>query len=123
MIGDIEYAVIHTRSRTLYPVTGMQVGRFAIRMKLERVKFADGTTPRLFQVDHPATHACFGDFDRFEDALAYADDLSRYSENDPDSSDMEEVKRLIGRRTMAWARDAGDGTFIPYREWLAKRAA
>lgn len=109
-------------------VAGMRVGRFAVRMK-----YAFGTVVtdsgrqrecRSFVVDHINAGASVGDFATFEDALAFADDISRFAQHDPSSSDHNRLLAQLGPDIQSWVTACRvAGNHIPFRQWRAQRIA
>jgi hypothetical protein len=127
MISDVRYRIRLT-SNDREPVTGMRVGRFAVRMCRvgERVGTSHdgiGRLLRAFGVDHIASGLGIADFSTFADALALADDLSRFSRRDPSSRDPWRAVELIGSALVPWLRAcvAADRA-VPYRDWQRNSA-
>lgn len=123
MISDIRYR-IRLVSDDRQQVTGMRVGRFAIRMCRpgETVGRRDRGNERLlraFSVDHIASGLGIADFSSFADALALADDLSRFSQRDPSSRDPWRTCELIGPALVPWLRSCLEADHVtPYRAWM-----
>lgn len=126
MISDIRYAVRGCNG-TRFPVRGMRVGRFAVRVALaDTVVFAHDRSwsrpHRAFAVDHVGTGCAMGDFTRFDDALALADDISRFSRRDPSSRDPSRAAEQVGGLVVEWLRDCVSADRVtPYRAWLSSR--
>lgn len=123
--GEIEYKPL-ARGKAII-VSGVQVGRFAVRARWDGEYTAgndsSGRRPaRQWIVDHLPTGAqVFDSNDRAAAQLA-ADELSRWSVEDPDSTDCGRAVQQIGADLFAWL-DAHDGKRLtPYRQWRAQRA-
>ena len=121
MIDDVTYRVARWRGGNPL-VHGMRVGRWAVRMKREDDAFSFGRVGRMFIVDHINTGTNAGDFDSFDEAIRFADDISRYAERDPSTRDIDRVEAQLGRDVVAWLCACRSvAKHIPYREWLAAR--
>lgn len=105
-------------------VRGFQIGRFAVRCRstdVDFVKGSDGSGDRCrdFIVDHIGTGAAVVDLSRFDDAIAFADDMSRFADPDPDASGPIALRRQIGPVLCGWAETCRErDTFIPLRDHL-----
>ncbi len=93
-------------------VEGYRVGRFSVRQS------EDG----FWQVDHIATGTkLIGELD-YQTAVAMADDVSRFSAQDPASKDRARATRQVGetvKRWIAeqWARQSRGEPVMSYREF------
>jgi hypothetical protein len=107
----------------------MQVGRFAVRMRGAKHLIADHAggsvrEARTFVVDHINTGICMGDFGCFADAVAYADDVSRFCVRDAASHDYECAAAQMGDDILDWTQDQQAlGRFVPFRQWRDGRRA
>jgi hypothetical protein len=129
MIDTVEYELqnFDGRTGTYKPVTrrGVQVGRFAVRQTEPNEYSFDVNDPdpievpvRRFVIEHvPSGFRC-GHFDEFADALVYVDDLSRFSESDPDATSSDAVLAQLGPLLVKWAIAChAHNRAVPFREW------
>ena len=124
MISDVRYRVLirHDYGDGFGPwrresVEGMRVGRFAVRMK-HAISVVGERDARLFIVDHVNTGSAVCDFERFDHALAFADDLSRHSERDPATRDPRRLPDQLGRAVLDWCSlSAEGGQYVAFRQW------
>jgi len=123
--SEIEYTAIHRTGQRL--VRGTQVGRFAVRQYDARERHGYGADDpsrffslRAWAVDHIPSGLCVCDADTAEDAAKIADDLSRFSAQDPDATTVEALTAQLGPRLIAWVDALLDDGKQPldYREWL-----
>ena len=106
-----------------YPVSGVRVGRFAVRVKVYGGQFFD-RLQRTYIVNHINTGFSMADFDTFEAAMGFADDASRFARKDVSARTKEKLHEQLGEPMVAWMKEARrTGQFIPYRQWLAERQA
>jgi hypothetical protein len=121
VINDVAYRVARWGGSNPR-VHGMRVGRWAVRMKREDDAFLFWRPGRMFIVDHINTGTNAGDFDSFDEAIRFADDISRYSERDCSTRDVSRIEAQLGRSVVAWLCACRTvAKHIPYREWLAAR--
>jgi hypothetical protein len=124
LISDVRYHVMVRSLRNGGPgpwrrdaVEGMRVGRFAVRMKLAGtvVQLRDA---RLFIVDHTNTGCALADFTSFDHALAFADDVSRYSSRDAATRDPAKLPDQLGLALVQWCTLCAEhGRYVPFRQW------
>jgi hypothetical protein len=91
------------------PVSGFQIGRFAIRQRSEKDVDAitrSGKLVRLREhiVDHINTGIVLVTLDSFEDAVVVADDVSRFSRKDPSTKDREKFFEQLGEHLINWLK-------------------
>jgi hypothetical protein len=127
VICDVRYRIrLNSGARACESVAGMRVGRFALRRcRVGETVGRPGRPARVlraFGVDHIASGMGIADFSEFVDALALADDLSRFSRRDPSSRDPWRTIELIGPALMPWLRAClGADHVTPYRQWLSNQ--
>jgi hypothetical protein len=112
------------------PVEGLQIGRFAVRLNfvggVNRKRDPGGNTHavRAYAVDHVPSGLLVADFDAFDKAVAFADDISRFSAHDPSSSSHVALVNELGPDIVRWTRDCIEADrAIPYRTWLHAASA
>lgn len=100
MTENIEYEVFAPDGRSMGLVHGLQIGRFAVR---DVWPVVHTHASHRYVVDHIPTglKLTFAPV-TFEDAVRFADDVSRFSEHDPDGRDISELMRQFGRRMVHW---------------------
>lgn len=126
MIGDVEFEIVGFGpygEPEWTAVVGLQVGRFAVRSRLpgERL-IARGRhrAAQAFIVNHIPSGVYFADFDTFDEALGFADDVSRFSENDPSADHPSKIVAQLGQRITEWVIATGSlRRYAPFRTWLA----
>ena len=109
-------------------IVGTQVGRFAVRAALPRESrhaLGGGECPVLpFIVDHIPSGVGVADFDTYEDALRFADEISRACPIDPDTADPWRLRGQLGPDVLAWIDNCElTGTVIRFRDFIAERDA
>lgn len=104
------------RDQTVARVNALRVGRFAVRGALpEETHIIFPRYLRPWAVVHVNTGTLVGDFSSHGDALAFADDLSRFSAKDPASRDPRRVIKQMGPAVVEWARAIHDsGAYVPF---------
>lgn len=124
MNEDIEYEVFSNKGRSQGFVHGMQIGRFAVR-NVWPLCWSSEHPERCYVVDHMPTgmNLMFKPI-TFEEAVRFADDVSRFSEQDPTGTDIGELMPQLGRRMIHWISETRakmyDGEPWPdYREFYA----
>lgn len=127
MIDTVKYRLLERVRETgqfrRRVVVGVQVGRFAIRCTdpNEPCILPDGASGILgnpYAVDHMASGAGLGDFETWADAVAIADDVSRFSERDPDGKTPTELIEQLGPVMFAWLHHCARVRVpIPFRTW------
>ena len=88
------------------------------------VGYEGGSSPALdWVVDHVPSGLWIADFDTFEDAMAVADDLSRWSPVDPDATERNAVALQLGPQIEQWLDAMSEtGAVFPFRAWQRERA-
>lgn len=124
-VSEIEYAIACTGGvRELR--RGTQIGRFAVRTS--RGEHAWGwdngnyVASRDFKVDHVPSGIGVCSVETYADAVAFADDLSRFCPVDVDATTIERFAEQIGPDINAWIDVIAEtGKHTPYRDWLAQQ--
>lgn len=134
---EVEYPLVSTAGG-LFPVRGVQVGRFAVRQWLTDhppsgtlLHAAEEDVP--WRIDHIGTGAGMGAFATPEEAYAFADEISRQALRDPSAAlrgdysisslirTTERLKKQFGKILVEYIREVGFRTrydeFIGYTEW------
>ena len=121
---EIGYTVLYHHTRR--PATGVQIGRFAVRMSAGEVLYdADGrnSVARPWSVDHIASGISVLDLHTFEDAVFVADDVSRFSAKDPDATTLDALIEQLGDRVVGWLtwieQQKGGYPHLSFRQWCA----
>ena len=133
---DYKIAVRETDGSTSWrDVSGVQIGRFAVRQAAPGTIDAGNLPPvedAPWRVDHVPSGLCVFAFADFEEAYAAADDLSRFSSRDMSAKDRLKVREQSGSLIVEWVLMINephydrDGRrkmpkYIPFRDWLAEQ--
>ena len=114
--GRLSYCVLTESGEET--VVGYQIGRFGVRNTTIGLDSMRGEH-RPWRVDHIPTGFVMGAFEHEGDAWGFADDMSRFSLQDPASEAPQEAGGQIGEHVMAWARFVKETRrFMPFRDWL-----
>jgi len=122
---EVNYT-IRNRDMEEYRVTGIRVGRWAVRKAGDDhpgLTWMDDEEAAEYpwRVDHIPTGLIAAAFATPEDAYAFADDISRFSLKDPASKNTDRVMAQIGTPVRKWAAHVRDSKkYVPFREWLAE---
>jgi hypothetical protein len=127
---EVEYRVSFKDSKPL--VRGVQVGRFAVRHAVPGSTGSYGlpeTDVAPWRVDHIPTGLAVAAFDNFDEAYALADDISRFSKQDPSGKTNVRAVAQLGPQIGEWMRAVHDPwssrgaplKYIPFRDWLAEQ--
>lgn len=128
MLDTVSYGMLHidrvTKASSRVQQHGVQVGRFAVRQGNPGDSIMVASDPvrmRRFAVDHMASGVQAGHFDDFRDAMIFADDISRFSAQDPDGTDPAAVVAQLGPAVYEWLQACNSGGIaIPFRRWQGR---
>lgn len=115
---EVSYNVHLRNAAEPIVMTGLQVGRFALRAT--RGGKALGRPLRAYAIDHVPTGRMMCDFTHYDDALAFADDISRFASSDPIGPSVVELTHQLGLLICRWmvACLAAD-KYAPFRDFTA----
>ena len=115
---EVSYSVHLRNAAEPIVMTGLQVGRFALRDT--RGGKTLGRPVRAYAVDHVPTGKMMCDFTRYDHALAFADDISRFALHDPVGPSATELIHQLGPLIVRWltACLAADN-YAPFRDFTA----
>lgn len=121
-MSEVSYKLM-TIHGGMVEVRGIQVGRFMVRTKMEGELGMLGS-PRMYsasldwRVDHVPSRSSLAEAATFEQALQFADDVSRFAKKDPASKKTELLKKQFGPELLAWIMDAYQhGYRCDFRTW------
>ena len=115
---EIEYTIRNKEGES-WRVTGVQIGRWAVRLGAEdHPNLFDSDVENQYVVDHINSGVGAMAFDNFEDAYAFADDLSRFSKSDTSSRSPKGVMKQVGPAVRKWALHVKNNGYMPFREWI-----
>lgn len=115
---EVSYSVHLRNAAEPIVMTGMQVGRFALRNT--RGGIALGRPLRAYAIDHVLTGRMMCDLTHYDHALAFADDISRFASSDPIGPSVVALTHQLGPLIIRWmvACLAADN-YAPFRDFTA----
>lgn len=129
-MSDIIYSVRivdNNNCLTKCEVVGYQVGRFAVRRSEDNAVGFNGQRQPVklkpWLVDHIETGFIVIAVESFHEAMIVADDVSRFSQEDPDTNDPDLFFKKLGPEIVGWLKTIiRTQQVLDFRQWKAARS-